>query len=72
MGSMHEIGFYEGKVDEKGTLVDKLLKDTKNNIVKVDNTDYYNFLEDGELITDATILDTELTDYFARNNGSCK
>ena len=26
----------EGKVDEKGTLVDKLLKDTKNNIVKVD------------------------------------
>ena len=26
----------EGKVDKKGTLVDKLFKDTKNNIVKVD------------------------------------
>ena len=26
----------EGKVEEKGTLIDKLLKDTKNNIVKVD------------------------------------
>jgi len=26
----------EGKVEEKGVLVDKLLKDTKNNIVKVD------------------------------------
>ncbi|MBQ9072588.1 MAG: RluA family pseudouridine synthase [Bacilli bacterium] len=27
----------EGKVESKGTLIDKLLKDTKNNIVKVDN-----------------------------------
>ena len=27
----------EGKVEKKATLVDKLLKDTKNNIVKVDN-----------------------------------
>lgn len=26
----------EGKVEEKGTLIDKLLKDTKNNVVKVD------------------------------------
>lgn len=43
--------------------------DSDNNIVKVDNTDYYEFLEDGELITDVTILDTELTDYFIRNGG---
>jgi hypothetical protein len=46
--------------------------DSDNNIVKVDNTDYYEFLEDGELITDVTILDTELTDYFIRNGGSSK
>lgn len=41
----------EGKVDEKGTLVDKLLKDTKNNIVKVD--------KNGK----ESILDYELVDY---------
>ena len=46
--------------------------DSDNNIVKVDNTDYYEFLEDGELITDVTILDTELTDYFVRNGGKSK
>lgn len=46
--------------------------DSDNNIFKVDNTDYYEFLEDGELITDVTILDTELTDYFIRNGGSSK
>ena len=44
--------------------------DSDNIIVKVDNTDYYEFLEDGELITDVTILDTELTDYFVRNGGT--
>ena len=41
----------EGKVEEKGTLVDKLLKDTKNNIVKVD--------ESGK----ESILNYELVDY---------
>ena len=41
----------EGKVDEKGTLVDKLLKDTKNNIVKVD--------KNGK----EAILDYELIEY---------
>ena len=41
----------EGKVDEKGTLVDKLLKDTKNNIVKVDKT--------GK----ESVLDYELVEY---------
>ena len=41
----------EGKVDEKGTLVDKLLKDTKNNIVKVD--------KNGK----ESVLDYELVDY---------
>ena len=46
--------------------------DSDNIIVKVDNTDYYEFLEDGELITDVTILDTELTDYFIRNGGKSK
>lgn len=46
--------------------------DSEQNIVKVDNTDYYEFLEDGELITDVRILDTELTDYFIRNGGSSK
>ena len=46
--------------------------DSDNNIVKVDNTDYYEFLEDGELTTDVTILDTELTDYFIRNGGKAK
>ena len=46
--------------------------DSDNIIVKVDNTDYYDFLEDGELITDVTILDTELTDYFVRNGGTSK
>lgn len=46
--------------------------DSDNIIVKVDNTDYYEFLEDGELITDVTILDTELTDYFVRNGGKSK
>ena len=46
--------------------------DSDNRIVKVDNTDYYGFLEDGELITDVAILDTELTDYFVRNGGTAK
>lgn len=46
--------------------------DSDQNIVKVDNTDYYEFLEDGQLITDVRILDTELTDYFIRNGGSSK
>ena len=46
--------------------------DSEQNIVKVDNTDYYEFLEDGQLITDVRILDTELTDYFIRNGGSSK
>ena len=46
--------------------------DSDNIIVKVDNTDYYEFLEDGELITDVTILDTELTDYFVKNGGKSK
>lgn len=41
----------EGKVEEKGTLIDKLLKDTKNNIVKVDKS--------GK----ESILDYELIDY---------
>ena len=41
----------EGKVDEKGTLVDKLFKDTKNNIVKVD--------KNGK----ESILDYELIEY---------
>lgn len=41
----------EGKVDLKGTLVDKLLKDTKNNIVKVD--------KNGK----ESILDYELVEY---------
>ena len=41
----------EGKVEEKGTFVDKLLKDTKNNIVKVD--------EFGK----ESILNYELVDY---------
>ncbi|MBE7080327.1 MAG: hypothetical protein E7371_03715 [Clostridiales bacterium] len=46
--------------------------DSDNNILKIDNTDYYYFLEDGEFITDVTILDTELTDYFVRNGGKSK
>ena len=46
--------------------------DSDNRIVEVDNTDYYGFLEDGELITDVAILDTELTDYFVRNGGTAK
>ncbi len=41
----------EGKVEEKATLVDKLLKDTKNNIVRVD--------KNGK----DSILDYELIDY---------
>ena len=41
----------EGKVEEKATLVDKLLKDTKNNIVRVD--------KNGK----ESILDYELIDY---------
>ena len=41
----------EGKIEEKGTLVDKLLKDTKNNIVKVD--------KNGK----ESILDYESVDY---------
>ncbi|MBE6139512.1 MAG: RluA family pseudouridine synthase [Firmicutes bacterium] len=41
----------EGKVEKKGTLIDKLLKDTKNNIVKVD--------KNGK----ESILDYELVDY---------
>ena len=41
----------EGKVEEKGTLVDKLLKDTKNNIVRVH--------KNGK----DSILDYELIDY---------
>ena len=41
----------EGKVEVKGTLIDKLLKDTKNNIVKVD--------KNGK----ESILDYELVDY---------
>ena len=41
----------EGKVEEKDTLVDKLLKDTKNNIVKVD--------KNGK----EAILDYELIEY---------
>ena len=41
----------EGKVESKSTLVDKLLKDTKNNIVKVD--------ESGK----ESILDYELVEY---------
>ena len=41
----------EGKVEEKGTLIDKLLKDTKNNIVRVD--------KNGK----ESILDYELVDY---------
>lgn len=41
----------EGKVEEKGTLIDKLLKDTKNNIVRVD--------KNGK----ESILDYELIDY---------
>ena len=41
----------EGKVEEKGTLIDKLLKDTKNNIVKVD--------KNGK----ESILDYELMEY---------
>ena len=44
----------EGKVEEKGTLIDKLLKDTKNNIVRVDKS--------GK----ESILDYELIDY--KNN----
>ena len=46
--------------------------DSDGMIVKVDNTDYYEFLEDGELITDVHILDTELTDYFLTNGGTAK
>lgn len=46
--------------------------DSDGMIVKVDNTDYYEFLEDGELITDVRILDTELTDYFLTNGGTVK
>lgn len=46
--------------------------DSDNMIVKVDNTDYYDFLEDGELITEVSVLDTELTDYFVRNGGKSK
>ncbi|MBQ2947138.1 MAG: RluA family pseudouridine synthase [Bacilli bacterium] len=41
----------QGKVEEKGTLIDKLLKDTKNNIVRVD--------KNGK----ESILDYELIDY---------
>lgn len=41
----------EGKLDEKGTLIDKLLKDTKNNIVRVD--------KNGK----ESILDYELVEY---------
>jgi 23S rRNA pseudouridine1911/1915/1917 synthase len=41
----------EGKVEEKGTLIDRLLKDTKNNIVKVD--------KNGK----ESVLDYELIDY---------
>ena len=41
----------EGRVDEKGTLIDKLIKDTKNNIVKVD--------DNGK----ESILDYELVEY---------
>ena len=41
----------EGKADSKGTLIDKLLKDTKNNIVKVD--------KNGK----ESILDYELIEY---------
>ena len=41
----------EGKVEEKATLVDKLLKDTKNNIVRVD--------KNGK----ESILDYEFVDY---------
>jgi len=41
----------EGKVESKGTLIDKLLKDTKNNIVKVD--------KNGK----ESILDYELMEY---------
>ena len=44
----------EGKVEEKGTLIDKLLKDTKNNIVKVDKN------------SKKSILDYELVEY--KNN----
>lgn len=43
--------------------------DSEGNIISVDNTDYYEFLEDGELITNAFVLDTELTDYFQKNGG---
>ncbi|MBR6690180.1 MAG: RluA family pseudouridine synthase [Bacilli bacterium] len=39
----------EGKVEDKGTLIDKLLKDTKNNIVKVDKNGKESIL-DYELI----------------------
>ena len=46
--------------------------DSDNTIVKVDNTDYYEFLQDGELITDVTILDTELTAYFIEHGGKAK
>ncbi len=46
--------------------------DLNNNITKVNNTDYYEFLQDGDLIHDVTILDTELTNYFVKNGGSCK
>ncbi len=46
--------------------------DSDNMIVKVDNTDYYEFLEDGESIVDVNVLDTELTDYFIRNGGNSK
>ncbi|MBQ8219505.1 MAG: hypothetical protein IJZ79_07115 [Bacilli bacterium] len=46
--------------------------DYDNNIVKVDNTDYYNFLKDGKLITDVSILDAELTSYFIKNGGNCQ
>ena len=41
----------QGKVEEKGTLIDKLLKDTKNNIVRVD--------KNGK----ESILDYELIEY---------
>jgi len=46
--------------------------DADNKIVRVDNTDYYEFLKEGELITDVGVLDTELTDYFVKNGGSAK
>lgn len=59
------------ELDNK-THIYNIVYDAENNIVKVDNTDYYAFLEDGELITDVTILDTELTDYFLRNGGKSK